>query len=32
MSYQAAKSVLQGHDSPFAGWVRSGEKWENFTL
>jgi len=28
--YQAAKQVLHGPSAPFAGWIRSGAKWESF--
>ncbi|PCH41342.1 hypothetical protein WOLCODRAFT_131859 [Wolfiporia cocos MD-104 SS10] len=28
--YQAAKVVLQGSKGPFAGWITSGVRWENF--
>ncbi|OSX59308.1 hypothetical protein POSPLADRAFT_1150023 [Postia placenta MAD-698-R-SB12] len=28
--YQLAKNVLQGCSSPFAGWITSGKRWEDF--
>lgn len=28
--YQLAKNVLQGCNSPFAGWITSGKRWEDF--
>lgn len=32
LDYTTAKTVLQGPDGPFSGWVKSGIHWETFEL
>lgn len=31
-AYQEAKEALRKDNGPFAGWIVSGKKWENFTV